>query len=173
MLLQCGASPNVFAGNHFQEWTLYLNTPPILALMTRYGMNPDHTDDNGRTCLHYMPLTALNGFLPKLAMMVGIDPNIQDHRGWMALHYALSVGHWGLSELYLPVTDVSLKTNDGETALHILLLNWMELGMYQRSIKTLQGVLEAGGEGLDLEALNRSSYTDPGWGLLMELPGNE
>ena len=159
MLLQCGASPDIFAGHRFKEWTLFLNTPPILALMTRYGMNPDHIDEKGRTRLHYVSNGDLNVFVSKLAMMAGLDPNIQDNQGWTALHYALSYGDWELTELYLPVTDVSLKTNRGETALHILLDNWDEWTGDENRKKALVGILQQRSDSFDLEAHNKKSYT--------------
>ena len=159
MLLQCGASPNVFAGHRFKEWTLFLNTPPILALMTRYGMNPDHIDEKGRTRLHYVSNGDENVFVSKLAMMVGLDPNIQDNRGWTALHYALCHRDWERSELYLPVTDVSLKTKRGETALHILLDNWEDWNREEERDKALVGILQQRGDSFDLEARNKKSYT--------------
>ena len=159
MLLQCGASPDIFGGHRFYEWTLFLNTPPILALMTRYGMNPDHIDEKGRTRLHYVSNGDLNVFVSKLAMMSGLDPNIQDNQGWTALHYALSYGDWELTELYLPVTDVSLKTNRGETALHILLDNWDEWAGDENRKKALVGILQQRSDSFDLEAHNKKSYT--------------
>ena len=112
-----------------------------------------------------MPNTGLNAFIPKLAIMSGIDPNIQDNRGWTALHYALSIGNRHLTELYLPLTDVSLKTNRGETALHILLDNWEEWKEEEPRYKALIGIVRQCSDSFDLEAHNKKSYTALGLAL--------
>jgi len=74
---------------------------------------------SGRTALHKAAFWGHVATVDYLANTLKLNPNVQDYSGDTALHDAARFGHIKCVETLLPLTDKSLRNNEGKTALEV------------------------------------------------------
>ena len=82
------------------------------------GVDWDAKDTKGQTLLHIACQLGSNDTAKKL-LEKGASANVADEHGWIPLFYAVKASNWDAVQTLLPKSDLSFKSDLGETALHI------------------------------------------------------
>ena len=130
-LLKQGVNINL-PYNH-QGWTPFMwvckehCSPDIIKMFLEYNPKLELKNKYGRTALHIMVCRRSSFACPNILIEQGADVNTQDYKGNTPLMSLLSLSQIPLKMLVawnlLPLTDLSIKNDEGQTAYDIAKAN--------------------------------------------------
>ena len=158
MVLQAGARPHIPTSylDRIHRQTMLnriikSDDYDSMDFLLKSGFDLNTKDEEGKTALH---LSAEHGAeaITDMLLEAGSNGNAQDVHGWTPLFYALAEHELDIVDTLLRKSDLSLRTNKRETALHVVL----DYGVYGRASEVLEPLIEGG---VDVNACNADLNT--------------
>ena len=158
MVLQAGARPHIPTSyrDRIHRQTMLnrivkSDDYDSMDFLLKSGFDLNTKDEEGKTALH---LSAEHGAeaITDMLLKAGSNANTQDVHGWTPLFYALAEHELDIMDTLLRKSDLSLRTNKRETALHVV----FDYGVYGRASEVLETLIEGG---VDINAYNADPQT--------------
>ena len=131
------------------DYSMYEFEDEVIQMLIRHGVDVDMVFSKGESALH-LGAVLCSGKAIEMMVESGVNVNLQDDEGRIPLFNSLRNKAQENFHILLPHTDVSLKTNDGQTGLHIVLRSsrvWPVEGFCEEAVPML---IE---KGVDVNAL--------------------